>query len=119
MDAAADMIEKGKQHLPEVLKITHAGHNALSVVCVAFAAATSEPLHNFAVTVLLPVRFFHFAKLSLCLQSSSLPLACAKPLLAGSTSVSLAESGPCVLFYMLSAAWASLQQALWSGPLPA
>lgn len=40
MDVAADMIEKGKSHLPEVLKITHAGHNALSVVCVAFAAAT-------------------------------------------------------------------------------
>ena len=56
MDAAADMIEKGKSHLPEVLKITHAGHNALSVVCVAFAAATREPLTTFAVTVLLPVK---------------------------------------------------------------
>ena len=53
MDVAADMIEKGKSHLPEVLKITHAGHNALSVVCVAFAAATSEPLTLFAFTVLL------------------------------------------------------------------
>ena len=54
MDAAADMIEKGKSHLPEVLKITHAGHNALSVVCVAFAAATRKHLTNFAVTVYLP-----------------------------------------------------------------
>ena len=51
MDVAADMIEKGKSHLPEVLKITHAGHNALSVVCVAFAAATREP---FTFAVLLP-----------------------------------------------------------------